>query len=96
MMLFAFIGFFAGVLFAALQISYNLVVGGERSNPVILIFAFFVLPFATSINAAVIAAAGYPIYKFVANRYLSQSLTGFTVYYSPYDDSSNKSPQEDA
>jgi hypothetical protein len=77
-MLFAYTGFFCGIVFSILSVLLEAAgVGGKESDPVFAALSLILGPPLMSINLAIMALCGYPLYSWFANRYLSQSITGF-------------------
>ena len=81
LMLFAFAGFFGGIVLGVIS-GFIYMSKGEYA---VAIASVLLSPFATSFNAVVIGLAGYPIYSYACNRFLSQSISGREGLAAPSD-----------
>ena len=72
---FLLMGFFAGLVFAPILAVLRFF-GGD---PAFAVLSLFLVPAMTAINTGILGLAAYPLYSFLANRYVSFGLGGYVA-----------------
>jgi len=81
LMLFSFMGFFSGAILGLLGLVLDPFINAGDGYLIVNILLNITSPITMSVTFTILGLIGYPLYRFVVNRYITLKITGHEQYY---------------